>query len=89
MTKPPIQLEHLPSRRSRKRNFSIAAGFIFGVLVLLTICFGLVGCKAESEPWLGKAATTFKRAALSAWQCPGMKAIWVSENIVKCVREEH
>ena len=23
------------------------------------------------------------------WQCPGMKAIWVSENIVKCVREEH
>lgn len=88
MTKPPIQLVHLPSRRSRKRNLSLVRGFILSGLAILATCLVLAGCKAESGTGLDKTAASFKKAAVSAWQCPGMKAIWLSENIVRCVREE-
>ena len=88
MAKPPIQLEYLPKRRSSRNHFLWRAGFFLSASAVLLTCLVMGGCKPESGKKFEETTAAFKNSALSAWHCPGMTAIWVSENIVKCVKEE-
>ena len=62
-------------------------------LVLLAIAafIGLTGCSKADDDSPGSSAAVqlaeSKRAAASAWACPGMTAVWLDEKTVQCLKE--
>lgn len=58
--------------------------------LLVTMCLALSGCSgAEAQERTTSASPTeLKRAAASAWNCPGMHAEWLDDTTVQCLKEK-
>lgn len=81
---PPIQLQRLPS----KKKPALKRALLFLALLILAAWL-LAGCDARAaDP--GPTTITpaeLKRAAASAWMCPGMHADWIDDTTVRCLKE--
>lgn len=79
----PIQLQRLP----RRKKPAPTRALLFLVLLALFVCAGLAGCSAQAADAPATTAADLKRAAASAWLCPGMHAEWLNEKEVMCLKE--
>jgi hypothetical protein len=62
---------------------------LFLALLLIVLCAGLAGCSVQAaDAPATTAAADLKRAAASAWLCPGMHAEWIDPQTVQCLREK-
>lgn len=81
---PPIQLQRIP----RRKKPAPTRALLFLALLLIVLCTGLAGCTAQAaDAPVTTAAADLKRAAASAWLCPGMHAEWLDAQTVQCLRE--
>ena len=80
----PIQLQRIP----RKKKPAPTRALLFLVLLIVVVCTGLAGCSAQAaDAPVTSTAADFKRAAASAWLCPGMHAEWLDAQTVQCLKE--
>ena len=80
----PIQLQRMP----RKKKPAPTRALLFLVLLIVVVCTGLAGCSAQAaDAPVTSTAADFKRAAASAWLCPGMHAEWLDAKTVQCLKE--
>lgn len=81
---PPVQLQRLPRRKKPVPKRAL----LFLTLLLVLLCTGLTGCSAQAaDAPITTTAADLKRAAASAWLCPGMHAEWLDAQTVQCLRE--
>ena len=82
---PPIQLQRLPRRKKPAPKRAL----LFLALLIVLVCAGLAGCSAQAADTAAMTTTAdLKRAAASAWLCPGMHAEWLDSQTVQCLREK-
>lgn len=81
---PPIQLQRLP----RRKKPAPTRALLFLAFLIVLVCTGLAGCSAQAADAPPTTSTAdLKRAAASAWLCPGMHAEWLDPQTVQCLRE--
>ena len=80
----PIQLQRLPRRKKPAPKRAL----LFLALLLVILCTVLSGCSAQAADTPTATAADLKRAAASAWNCPGMHAEWLDSQTVQCLREK-